>query len=124
MFEISDKLADEGGHCPICGAYLKRGELGPSGVPIITPALSNLPSSHVLSYGARRHDAAYHMGISWGSRKQADDLMLNKNREKIKSLNLGWIKSSFLYTMNWRNYLAVRTFGAKFWNEKGCKPIN
>ncbi len=124
MFEIPEGLAQFGGNCPICGKYFLPNGVGPSDIPQLTTVLNNLPSSHILRYGANFHDFAYHMGGLWGSRKQADDLMLDKNREKIKSLNLGWIKSSFLYTMNWRNYLAVRTFGAKFWNEKGCKPIN
>jgi hypothetical protein len=121
VFEISDKLADEGGNCPLCGTHLERGKLGPNDVPVLTPVLNNLPSSHILSYGARRHDIAYHAGSLWGTRRQADDLMLDKNRERIAYLKLGWIKSSFYYTMNWRNYWAVRLFGAKFWNEKGCK---
>lgn len=120
MFDISDDLADAGGRCPLCGTFLKRGELGPSGVPIITPVLSSLPSSHVLSYGARRHDVAYHMGSSWGIRKQADDLMYYENNKLIKSLKLPWYKASFLHTMNYRNWWTVRMFGGKFWNEKGC----
>ena len=121
MFNIPDKLADEGGRCPLCGSFLKRGELGPSDVPELTSALSALPSTHVLSYGARRHDVCYHMGPSWGTRKQADDLMFDKNKEYIKSLNLGFFKSLFLNAMNYRNWLTVRVFGDKFWNNKGCK---
>jgi hypothetical protein len=121
MIEIPDKLADDGGTCPLCGVYLRRGELGPNDAPIITSALSSLPSTHILAYGARRHDVAYHMGTSWGTRKQADDLMLEKNKAYIKSLNLGWIKTLFYTTMNYRNWLAVRMFGDKFFNHKGCK---
>jgi hypothetical protein len=121
MFEIPEGLALFGGNCPLCGKYYTTNGVGTSELPVLTSVLNSLPSSHILRYGAAFHDWAFHMGGSWGTRKQADDLMLSKNRERIAYLKLGWIKSSFYYTMNWRNYLAVRLFGGKFWNEKGCK---
>lgn len=121
MFKISEELAERGGNCPLCGKYLKRGELGPSDVPIITSALSALPTTHVLSYGARYHDVAYHMGTSWGTRLQADNLFLDKNKEKIASLACNIFSKFALHAANYRNYWAVRCFGAKFWDEGGCK---
>ena len=121
MFEISEGLAQFGGNCPLCGKHFSPNGIGPSDIPQLASALDGLPSSHILRYGANYHDFCYHFGSLWGTRKQADDLMLDKNRERIAYLKLGWIKSSFYYSMNLRNYWAVRLFGGKFWNEKGCK---
>ena len=123
MFEISEGLAQFGGNCPICGKYFLPSGVGPEDVPALNTALNNLPSSHILRYGANYHDFAYHMGSLWGTRLQADRLMLSKNKQKIKSLKMGWLKSMFYYTMNQRNYYAVRMFGGKFWNSKGCKEV-
>jgi hypothetical protein len=90
---------------------------------MLATVLDNLPSSHLLRYGANYHDWAYHMGDLWGSRLEADNLMVEKNEEKIKrecSVFTTW----FYRAMNRRNYLFVREFGSSFWGKDGCKEKN
>ena len=118
---ITEEMASKGFQCPVCGQFFRGNGLGPSDIPELTTALNSLPSSHVLKYGANYHDIAYHLGPAWGSRKDADDLMLSKNKEKIGRLHRSWLEKQWLHAMNYRNYWAVRAFGSKFWNEKGCK---
>ncbi len=121
MITVTEEMAARGGLCPVCGHQFRPNGVGPTDIKELATALNSLPSSHVLKYGANWHDWAYHLGRAFGSREQADDLMLTKNREKIGRLHRSWIEKQWLYAMNYRNYYAVRVFGSKFWNKKGCK---
>ena len=83
MIEISEYLAQNGGLCPICLKFIKPNGVGPSDCETLTTVLDNLPSSHLLRWGANFHDVAYHMGDNFGTRQEADDLFLKKNQEII-----------------------------------------
>lgn len=112
-------MAEKGGICPICGRFFKPNGVGGEG-DILTPIIDNLPSSSVLRYAARYHDWFYHLADNWGTRKQADDEMFKLNKQYINEYCCGLYKL-FYHAMNYRNWLAVRAFGQKFWDQEDCK---
>jgi hypothetical protein len=113
-------MAERGGICPVCKKWYRPNGVGPSDLPELTRVLDNLPSSGLLRYGANWHDWSYHIGVNWGSRMEADILMFEKNEEIIDKKGTWWNRWFYRWA-NERNYRAVRDFGAKFWNENGCK---
>ncbi len=119
-FEITEDMALKGVLCPSCGEFYVGNGTGPESSPTLRKWLSTLPSDHILRYGAMFHDFAYHCGPSWGSQLEADQLMLNKNEERIQQ-KCSWYSKWFYYSMNWRNYIMVRQFGESSYNSKGCK---
>jgi hypothetical protein len=120
MIFLSEMLVQKGGICPICGKYFRPNGVGPSDIPELTTVLDNLPSSILLRYGSNFHDWAYHLGPAWGTREDADFLMYAKNEAIITEKGNWW--NRWLYRIaNKRNYMAVREFGWKFWNENWCK---
>jgi hypothetical protein len=116
---ISEYMALRGGKCPSCGRFFRPNGVGPEDNAALSSLLSKLPSDHILRYGANFHDWAYHMGSDWGTREDADLLMLQKNRQEILRKVAVWSRW-FYYAMNYRNYWAVRIGGKKHFNSKGC----
>lgn len=119
MIFITDDLAQQGGSCPVCGKMFRPNGIGPTAIPELATMLNNLPTSHVLKYGANFHDWGYHFGGSDKARKEADELMYAKNRWKIGAC-VKWYKRAFYHAANYRNYLFVRAFGAKFFGKDNC----
>lgn len=123
MVDITKTMAEFGGICPVCKKRFKPNGVGGKGDPL-TPILQKLPTSSVLKIGANYHDWAYHLGPNWGTREDADRLMLEHNRLAIAKF-CEWWQKPFYHLANYRNYYAVRKFGNKFWNRDDCnQPIS
>jgi hypothetical protein len=130
-FQISEDLALNGGVCPKCGKFFKPNGVGPANNKILTTFFDNLPSSHLLRYGANFHDWYYKLGRNIYDpshpaysnrelcRKLADDIFYKKNQEII-SKKCKWYDTWFYQLMNKRNYLVVREFGEKHFSFYGC----
>lgn len=118
QFTVTSKMAAKGGVCPVCKKFFKPNGVGGEG-DILTPIIDNLPSSSVLRYGCNFHDWFYHLADNWGSRKEADEAMYNYNKQYI-AIKLSGFTKIYHNICNYRNYLAVRTFGQKFWNQNDC----
>lgn len=119
-FIITEEMAIKGGNCPCCGSFFRPNGVGPSDSKTLATMLNALPSSSVLRYGANYHDWAYHMGKYWGTRINADILMLMKNEEAIRKLP--WWYRWYYRAANKRNYAFVRAMGAEHWDRDDCKP--
>jgi hypothetical protein len=119
-YVITEDLASRGGLCPFCKKYFRPNGIGPIKWQVLAHVLNSLPSSHCLKYGANFHDWAYHLAENFGTRLEADRLMLEKNKEFIDKYCIG-LNRFFYHAMNYRNYWAVRAFGNKIWNQKDCK---
>ena len=119
MIFITEDLAQQGGSCPVCGKFFRPNGIGPTSTPELATMLNNLPTSHVLKYGANFHDWGYHFGGGVNDRKAADELMFSKNKWKIGSC-VKWYSRPFYHAANYRNYLFVRAFGAKFFGKDNC----
>jgi hypothetical protein len=117
---ITDEMAKDGGMCPFCLRYFRPNGVGPIKWRVLTSALNSLPSSHALKFGANFHDWAYHFAENFGTRLEADNLMLEKNKMFIESFCFGCHKT-FYHLMNYRNYWVVRVFGEKIWRQRDCK---
>lgn len=115
---ITEDLASNGGLCPCCKKFFRPNGVGGEG-SILTPIIDNLPSSHILRYGANYHDWFFHMGDKWGTQKEADRIMYELNEKQI-SLKCKWWNAWYYRIMNKRNYLAVRKFGHNFWGKDAC----
>jgi hypothetical protein len=116
---VTDKMANEGGICPVCAKFFIPNGVGPVSLPQLTTVLNNLPSSHILRHGARYHDWYYHFAGNWGERKDADLIMYRLNEAEIKK-KCEWYNAWFYNAMNYRNYIFCRIFGEKIWNLKDC----
>jgi len=120
MVIITQDMALNGSICPVCKEFYKPNGTGPDSSKLLSAIASALPGDEILRYGSCYHDWAYHLGPAWGTRKQADDLMYQKNKMKIEEIP-NWVTRYRLHVANWRNYLAVRMFGGGSYNEEGCK---
>lgn len=118
MITVTKEMAEKGGVCPICGRFFKPNGVGGEG-DILTPIIDNLPSSSVLRFGCNFHDWFFHLGNNWGTREQADKMMYELNEKQI-SLKCKWWNAWYYRIMNYRNYIAVRKFGHRFWDKDGC----
>ena len=121
QFEIAEQLVLVGGPCPCCGRLFHPNGLGPENSVVITRVLGLLPSTHLLTYGARWHDWAYHFGPNWGPRAEADLLFWLKNEEEIDRECHNFLTRWYYRRCNRRNYLAVREFGEASWNKDKCE---
>jgi hypothetical protein len=118
---VTPDMAKSGGICPVCKKFFKPNGVGGSG-HILTPIIDNLPSSSILRYGCNYHDWWYHLADNWGTRAQADYLMLKYNALYIDQ-KLSGVAKVYAKACNWRNYLAVRIFGKKFWDKEDCRKV-
>lgn len=119
MIEITEEMAAKGGICPVCGKEYVPNGVGPDSIPELTTVLDNLPSSHLLRYGANWHDWFFHLGDKWGTQEDADRIMYELNEKQI-SLKCSWWNAWYYRIMNKRNYVFVRKFGHNFWGKDGC----
>jgi len=105
------------GICGSCGEDVGNG-VGAKG-SVLTPILNNLPSSHIFREPANAHDVFYHIGKTEGERKIADKVFLAKMLDRVRHFPV--IKKQWYIINAYRNYYAVRLFGKRFFNWKGCK---
>jgi hypothetical protein len=120
MVFLSEKLAQNGGYCPVCGNFFRPNGVGPQDDRMLSSMLSLLPSSHILKFGANYHDWFFHLGKNWGSQEQADYMMFTLNEVKIRE-KCKWWNAWYYRTMNKRNYLFVREFGHNYWDKDNCR---
>jgi len=120
MIVITERMAERGGICPVCQKWFRPNGIGPTDVKELVTVLNELPSSHLLRYGANWHDWAYHLGPAWGTRDEADLMMFLKNEDIIAKKGKWWNRW-FYRAANQRNYQIVRELGWKFWSANGCK---
>jgi hypothetical protein len=106
------------GTCPICGKSVANG-VGPSDLPLATEFLHTLPSSHLFYESACLHDVLYHIGKNEKDRKNADKMFLDHMLGVVKTRCDDYEKPWFTLAA-YRNYYAVRWWGAKFFNYDGC----
>lgn len=121
--KITKQMANNGGNCPVCGKFIRPNGVGPDDTPELTTILNNLPSNHLLKYGANFHDWFYHIGGSDVDRYVADLTMFFLNKDLIRE-RCRWYSSWFYHLMNYRNYLFVREFGSNFFGKDGCNSQN
>jgi hypothetical protein len=114
---MNDRLPNP--YCPICGEAVANG-IGPADLPLTTKFLHMLPSSHLFYDSANLHDRLYHIGRTESDRKNADKKFLEHMLATIK-MNCAEFRTSWYKISAYRNYYAVRWFGGKFFNYKGCK---
>jgi len=105
------------GICGSCGEDVGNG-VGAKG-SVLTPILNNLPSSHIFREPANAHDVFYHQGKTESTRKIADKIFLELMLNEAKKLS--FIRRKLYKALAYRNYYAVRIFGKKYFNFKGCK---
>lgn len=119
-FNLTEEMAQKGGTCPSCGKMFRPNGVGPEDVEVLRSMLDNLPSSHLLRYGANYHDWYYHLGPKYATREHADLLMWSINKWYIEE-KASWWNAWYYRIMNKRNYLFVREFGGMFYNDEGCE---
>lgn len=119
--EITEDMALNGDFCPVCKRLFISNGVGGKG-NFLTPIIDNLPSSSALRYGCKFHDWCYHLADNWGTRLEADKLMLAKNKWFIEKYCTG-LQKYFYHAANYRNYIAVRIFGRKFWDQEDCREV-
>lgn len=104
--------------CPQCKENFNG--VGPSDLPLLTEFLHMLPSSHLFYQAACFHDLLYHKGCTEADRKSADETFLQLMLSTV-NIACNFYSKPWYRLQAYRNYWAVRWWGKRFFNYKGCK---
>lgn len=105
--------------CSVCGLDCSNG-LGGEGMPRLNKLLSHLPSTHLFYNASVLHDLYYHYMTGKEGKVIADNAFLTEMLFACDKLP--FIKKHWFRLQAYRNFAAVKLFGAHFYyNCEKCK---